>query len=114
MAEKDTQELDFTPIEGERPVPVGWRILFWGLVVFGAWYLWAYSPAFSGWSQVRDLESGGGSGVNVLATILFTALAVVAAVAIVFAMSRRKPAGSPRSAPSTGAGPSGSGPAGAV
>ncbi len=91
MDEKDTQELDFTPVEGERPVPVGWRILFWGLVAFGAYYLWAYSPAFTGWTQTRDLEAGGGSGMNVFATVVFTALAVVAAVAIVFAISRRKP-----------------------
>ncbi len=105
MDRNDNQELDFTPVEGERPVPVGWRILFWGLVAFGAFYLWAYTPAFSGWTQTRDLEAGGGSGVNVLATVVFTALAVVAAGAIVFAMSRRKPAGSPRTG--TPAGPRG-------
>ena len=93
MEEKDTQELDFTPVEGDRPVPVGWRILFWGLIAFGAYYLWAYTPAFTGWTQTRDLEAGGTSGVNVLATVLFTALAVVAAGAIVFAISRRKKPG---------------------
>ncbi len=91
MEENDTQELDFTPVEGDRPIPLGWRLLFWGLVAFGAYYLWAYSPAFTGWTQTRDLEAGGGSGMNVFATIVFTALAVVAAVGIVFAMARRKP-----------------------
>ncbi len=96
--ENDSQELDFTPVEGEKPVPLGWRLLFWGLVAFGAYYLWAYSPAFTGWTQVKDLEGGGGSGTNVFATVVFTALAVIAAVSILFAMSRRKPAaGSARS-----------------
>jgi hypothetical protein len=105
MDEKETtQELDFTPVEGDRPVPVGWRILFWGLIAFGAWYLWAYTPAFTGWTQTRDLGAGGGgSGINILATVVFTALGLVAAVAIVFAMSRRTPrSGSPGKTPSTG------------
>ncbi len=95
MTEKNGQELDFTPVEGDRPVPVGWRILFWGLVVFGVYYLWAYSPALSGWTQARDLEAGGGSGVNILATVIFTALAVVAAVSIVFVLARRSAASRP-------------------
>ncbi len=89
MNQNDSQELDFTPVEGDRPVPVGWRILFWGLVAFGAYYLWAYSPAFTGWTQTRDLEAGGGSGVDIFATVVFTALAIVAAVSIVLALARR-------------------------
>ncbi len=106
MADRDSQELDFTPVEGEKPVPMGWRILFWGLVAFGAYYLWAYSPAFTGWTQTRDLEAGGGSGINVFATVLFTALAVIAAVSIVLVLAR-SPTGSGRSGPSTGAGRAG-------
>jgi len=91
MSEKENQELDFTPVEGEKPVPLGWRVLFWGLIVFGAYYLWAYSPAFSGWTQVNDLEGGLGSGGgNIFAAIVFTALAVAAAASILFAISRRK------------------------
>jgi hypothetical protein len=89
MSDNDSQELDFTPVEGEKPVPMGWRILFWGLVAFGAYYLWAYSPALGGWTQTRDLESGGGSGINVFATVVFTALAVIAAVSIVLVLARR-------------------------
>jgi len=106
MADRDSQELDFTPVEGEKPVPMGWRILFWGLVAFGAYYLWAYSPAFTGWTQTRDLEAGGGSGINVFATVLFTALAVIAAVSIVLVLARSS-TGSGRSGPSTGAGRAG-------
>jgi hypothetical protein len=88
MSENDSQELDFTPGEGEKPVPLGWRILFWGLIAFGAYYLWAYSPALGGWSQAKDLEGAAGSGTNLFATVVFTALAVIAAVAILFAVSR--------------------------
>jgi hypothetical protein len=93
--EKDrSQELDFTPVEGEKPVPIGWRILFWGLIAFGAVYLWLYSPWSTGWTQSGELDRAGeaaaGAGGNVFATILFTALAVAAAVIILFAMARRK------------------------
>jgi pilus assembly protein TadC len=87
-----SQELDFTPVEGERPIPLGWRILFWGLIVFGAYYLWAYSPVLGGWSQGAELAqpAAEGAGANILATILFTALAIVAAVSILFSLARRK------------------------
>ncbi len=105
MSENDSQELDFTPVEGEKPVPLGWRILFWGLIAFGAYYLWAYSPALGGWSQARDLEGAAGTGTNVFATVLFTALAVIAAAGILFAVSRPS-ASSRRPGPSTGSGPS--------
>ena len=108
MDEHESQELDFTPIEGDKPVPVGWRILFWGLVAFGAYYLWAYSPGFSGWTQATDLEGGAGSGASLFATVVFTAVAAIAAVSIVFAVSRRNPStGSGRAGPSTGSGRAG-------
>ena len=91
MSDKESQELDFIPVEGEQPVPVGWRILFWGLIAFGAFYLWAYSPALSGWTQSGELDrAAGGTGTSILATILFTALAVIAAASILLALSRRK------------------------
>ncbi len=102
LPDNENQELDFTPVEGDRPLPLGWRVLFWGLIAFGAYYLWAYTPAFTGWTQARDLEAGGGSGVNIFATVVFTALAIVAAVGIVVAMAR--PAkGSGRAGPPAGA-----------
>jgi len=90
MAEHESQELDSTPIEGEEPVPLGWRILFWGLIAFGAYYLWAYTPAFTGWTQAAEVDGAAGSGGSVFATILFTALAVIAAGSILFALARRK------------------------
>lgn len=96
MSQQDHgQELDLTPVEGEKPVPVGWKVLLWGLVVFGVYYLWAYSPWSTGWSQSDELDKAGeaavaGAGVSIFATILFTALAVVAAVTILLALARRK------------------------
>lgn len=37
-------------------LPLGWLILFIGLIVFGIYYVYAYTPAFSGWSQEKQLE----------------------------------------------------------
>lgn len=69
--------------ETARKLPVGWLILFWGLVVWGAYYLYAYSPALGGWSQAQDLEGGGAAaGTHILATIAFTAIPTVAAILI--------------------------------
>ena len=91
MAEKENEELDFTPVEGDKPVPIGWRVLFFGLVGFGAFYLWRYTPAFTGWTQAGGVDgAAGGSGINLLATIVFTALAALAAGAILFSLARRK------------------------
>jgi hypothetical protein len=89
--EHESQELDFTPVEGDRPIPLGWRILWWGLVAFGAFYLVAFSPWATGWTQVAGLsESAPGSGGNVAATVLFTAAAAIAAGAILLAAARKR------------------------
>jgi hypothetical protein len=93
---EQSQELDLTPVEGERPVPVGWWALFGGLIAFGVYYLWAYTPWLGGWSQGAELEAAGagadGGGGNIFATIAFTALAVITAGAILAGLSRRKSA----------------------
>ena len=74
-----------------RKLPVGWLLLFWGLIVWGAFYLWRYTPALGGWSQSQDVEGGGASlGTNLLATIAFTAIPTIAAVAIVLSQRKRK------------------------
>lgn len=74
-------------------LPTGWVVLFWGLVVWGAYYLWAYSPALGGWSQAQDLEGGGAaSGTNLLATIAFTAIPTLAAVLLAMSQRKRKAA----------------------
>jgi hypothetical protein len=85
---------DLTTFEAKdtsRKLPAGWVLLFWGLVAWGAFYLWRYTPAFGGWSQGQDLEGGGASmGTNVLATIAFTAIPTIAAISIVLSQRKRK------------------------
>ena len=39
--------------ETASKLPLGWVLLFWGLIVWGAAYLWAYTPSLGGWSQER-------------------------------------------------------------
>ena len=86
---------DLTRFEAKdtaKKLPVGWLLLFWGLVVWGAFYLWKYTPALGGWSQGQDLDAGGGAstGTNVLATIAFTAIPTTAAILIVLSQRKRK------------------------
>ncbi len=96
MADRNVQpELDdlstFEAKETSKKLPVGWLVLFWGLILWGVFYLWRYTPGLGGWSQVQDLEGGAASsGLNVLATIAFTGLAAAAAVLIVLSQRRRK------------------------
>lgn len=81
----------FEAKETSGKLPVGWLLLFWGLIVWGIWYLWAYSPALGGWSQAQDLEGAGPSpGATIFATIVFTAIPTAAAIALVIGQRRRK------------------------
>ena len=97
-------ELPDTPeaLEAKEPVsriPLGWWALYWGIILWGVYYTWTYTPSLGGWSQDRAFEeatkaavaSAGETGTNIFATILFTALATLAAVVLIFAASRRKP-----------------------
>jgi hypothetical protein len=82
----------FEAKETARKIPVGWALLFWGLILFGAYYLWAYSPALGGWRQALDAEGGGASaGANTFATILFTAIPTAAAIGLALAQRKKKP-----------------------
>lgn len=40
----------------KRKIPMGWLILCWGLIIWGVYYLYSYSPAFSGWSQEKAYQ----------------------------------------------------------
>lgn len=81
----------FEAKETSRKLPAGWLLLFWGLVAFGAFYLWAYTPGLGGWSQAQDVDGGGASmGTNLLATIAFTAIPTIAAIAIVLSQRKKK------------------------
>ncbi len=56
MAE-DLDNIDsFEAKETSRKLPVGWLILFWGLIIWGVYYFAAYSPAISGWTQAKAYE----------------------------------------------------------
>jgi hypothetical protein len=81
----------FEAKDTSKKLPAGWLLLFWGLVVWGAWYLWKYTPGLGGWSQSQDLEGGGATpGTNLLATVAFTAIPTVAAILIVLSQRKKK------------------------
>jgi hypothetical protein len=85
--------------ETDSKIPLGWWALFWGLIVWGIYYTWTYTPSLGGWSQEKAYEestkaavaAAGDTGGNIFATVLFTALATLAAVVLVVAAARRKP-----------------------
>jgi len=73
-------------------LPTGWLVLFFGLIIWGAWYAWAYSPWGSGWTQAGQLETAQAGGAaletNIFMTILFTVLPTSAAIGL-YLMQRR-------------------------
>lgn len=81
----------FEAKDTSRKLPKGWLLLFWGLIAWGVFYLWKYTPGLGGWSQSQDLEGGGASpGANLLATIAFTAIPTIAAIALVLSQRKKK------------------------
>lgn len=46
----------FEAKETAHKLPMGWLILFWGLIIWGVYYFIAYTPAISGWSQESAYE----------------------------------------------------------
>lgn len=53
MAEEMDNIHDFEAPKTAKVLPLGWQILFWGLIAFGVYYTIAYTPVFSGWSQEK-------------------------------------------------------------
>ncbi|MFT3917129.1 MAG: hypothetical protein QM704_24495 [Anaeromyxobacteraceae bacterium] len=83
----------FEAKETSHKVPVGWAILFWGLVLWMPYYLWTNSPALGGWSQAQDADGGGAAfGSNLVATLAFTILPSLAALGlwVMFATKKKK------------------------
>ena len=69
--------------ETAHSVPTGWFILFFGLIAWGGWYLFTYSPWSTGWTQEGQLASAPVEvGSNIFMTILFTVLPTAAAVGL--------------------------------
>ena len=48
---------DFENADEPRSLPAIFHLLFWGLIAFGIFYIAAYTPAFSGWSQQAEYEN---------------------------------------------------------
>lgn len=55
-----TEDMDnlneFEAKETSHKLPIGWLILFIGLILWGIYYLISYTPAISGWSQEKAYE----------------------------------------------------------
>lgn len=43
-------------VDVKRKIPIGWLILFWGLILWGIYYFVSYTPAIGGWSQQKAYE----------------------------------------------------------
>ena len=79
-------------------VPLGFWLLFWGLIVWGVYYPWTYSPSLGGWSQSKAYDesvqaavaTSGEAGSNIFMTVLFTALPTLAAIGLYLAARKRK------------------------
>ncbi len=46
----------FKDMERHNKVPRGYLLLFFGLIAWGIYYIAAYTPEFSGWSQYKVLQ----------------------------------------------------------
>jgi hypothetical protein len=91
MANEELDDLTkFEAPETSHTIPKGYLVLYFGLILWGVWYLWAYSPWGSGWSQAKDLEGTPASGFNLFWTIAFTAIPTLAAILLAMAQKRRK------------------------
>ena len=56
MSEELDRIEDFENASEPRGLPGIFLLLFWGLIAFGVYYIAAYTPVFSGWSQQSEYE----------------------------------------------------------
>jgi len=47
---------DFEAKETARKLPVGWLMVYIGLILWGIYYFAMYTPAISGWTQASAYE----------------------------------------------------------
>lgn len=47
---------DMERADTKRKLPIGWLLLFIGLIVWGIFYSLTYTPEISGWSQEKAYE----------------------------------------------------------
>jgi len=46
----------FEAKDTSKKLPIGWLLLFWGLILWGIYYLYAYTPSLGGWSQEKAYQ----------------------------------------------------------
>jgi hypothetical protein len=51
MAEDIDRHEDFERAESRNNLPLGWVLLFAGLLLWGIYYAVSYTPQISGWTQ---------------------------------------------------------------
>lgn len=86
----------FEAKETKHHLPIAFLVLFFGLIAWGLYYL----VAMKGWTQGAALDAPDtSSGLNLFATILFTALPTLAAIVIL--LQRRNAAPQPTAPRST-------------
>ena len=56
MAEELDNIEKFEAKDTAKKLPVGWLILFWGLILWGVYYLYTYTPSLGGWSQEKAYQ----------------------------------------------------------
>ena len=56
MAEELDNIHDMEAKDTANKIPIGWLILFWGLILWGIYYFAAHTPAISGWSQEQAYQ----------------------------------------------------------
>lgn len=56
MAEELDNIEEFEAKDTSKKLPIGWLILFWGLIIWGVYYFISYTPSISGWSQEKAYE----------------------------------------------------------
>lgn len=53
---------DMEAKETAKKLPLGWVVLFVGLILWGIFYTVKYHPAISGWTQAGEYEQSVGDG----------------------------------------------------
>lgn len=56
MAEELDNIEKFEAQETSKKLPIGWLLLFWGFILWGIYYVYAYTPSLGGWSQEKAYE----------------------------------------------------------
>jgi len=72
-------------------LPAGFLALCFGLIAWGLYYLWAYSPWSTGWTQAGELDQALSTSTNVTHTVAYTAIPALVLLVLALAMARKRP-----------------------